>query len=751
MKHKKRIVILSVVSVIVLTALGFMIFAPKFSVNAERLSSYALPSALPTYSDENIAWQDGIALVGDDGSQQLFYNRDEVSFVVKSKQSGYEWKSGVTENEFTPQRVSDYIWSDLRKACVVGYTNFDEINGTINIADKDMQTVTVTTSEKELENGVAVNLKFEEYELGFTIEIWLAGDGLNIRVPRESISEGETYGITSISLFPMFGATTDMPNGYIVYPDGSGSLFEFSPPTQRRSTVSTDIYFPRSFDLDVIERDKLEGLKYGMLPSYGISRGGNALISYILEGEMNSYVTLAPSGNIYDLNRINPTITYRKPYTYDSPDGTPLDAVEKNISAGDFTVHYIFIEKENITYSDMANALRDYLLKAGRIRKAESVQREQVNVNLQFIMGSEVESMIMTRYQTMTTFKDIDNIISALDPSLQNKMRILMLGWQEHGYNSNPTGYKPAREIGAVSDLKKLTQSLRSNDIDSYLIVNDIDADNGASGFTKQSDAAYNEMKLPISNYEGSRYLTNPYRVLHNLLEKQLPYFKKNKLYGVGFDKIGTYVYDDYQRNVTMNRKDTVLAFRGMLLEAKNAGLKTAVQNGNAYTLADVDYLYDVPTDSSNITLMTRTIPFYQLVVHGIIPYSGTIPANMSVDYKTEKLKWIEYGCEPYFLLTKNPSELFKYSKVENAFATQADAWLDDIEKVAGEFNIKLAFTANHMITEHLMLAKDLYRLTYSNGYRIYINYSDSVQSADGLQINAVDYLVVNNTASAVE
>ncbi|HCA30644.1 MAG TPA: hypothetical protein DEP23_14380 [Ruminococcaceae bacterium] len=751
MKNNKKIIALLSALAVVVTVSAILVLKPKLKVDAEQLSSYATKAVPPVYVNDNIDWQDDIALVGEAGGYQLYYDRANVSFSIKSVQSGHMWKSGVTAEEFTPKRESDYIWADLQKACIVGYTNFADMNGTINIAERLTQMVTVTATEKKLKNGVAVALMFEEYELGFTMELWLDEDGLNVRIPRERIVESGEYGITNITVFPMLGATTDSEDGYIVYPDGPGALYRLISSENRQSSVSTDVYFPRTFDLDSIERDHVQGKQYAMLPVYGVTTGSKGLLAYILEGEMNSYITLTPSGNVYDLHRIQSTITYRKAYQYVSPDGTPLDAVEKNISAGDYRVHYFFMEQDTVTYSSMAQRLREYMLKTGRLSTSQAADDERVNVNLQMIMGSQVKTMVATTYQEMTTFDDIQKMVGELGDPTGNALRIMMLGWQKSGYNSNPTGYKPSEKIGGLSGLKRLTKSLGRRGIDSYLIMNMVDADAETRGFTKQSDAAYKEMQLPITNADGSRYLTNGFRSLNQLIYKVLPYFNRHHLQGIGFDKLGKYVYDDYQTNMAMNRSDMLLTYRGILQESRESGRSIAVQHGNAYALERADYLYDVPLSNSNLMVMSESVPFYQMVVHGIIPYSGVTPGNMSVDYAVEKLKWIEYGCEPMFLLTQNSPELFKGSKVTNAFATKAETLLDEIASVCQEFNKKLRFTANHTISEHKKLSDGVYRVSYANGWSIYINYNRTAQTIDGIAIGGVDYTVIDNNGNIVE
>ena len=125
-------------------------------------------------------------------------------------------------------------------------------------------------------------------------------------------------------------------------------------------------------------------------------------------------------------------------------------------------------------------------------------------------------------------------------------------------------------------------------------------------------------------------------------------------------------------------------------------------------------------------------------------------PGNMSINYDIEKLKWIETGAEPTFLLTEEMSEKFKDSKVENAFSTEMINWLDDVAKITAEFNTKLAFTGNCTIVEHTKLQSDVYRITYSNGNKVYVNYTNKQATVDNVTVKAVDYTVVTADGKTV-
>lgn len=83
-----------------------------------------------------------------------------------------------------------------------------------------------------------------------------------------------------------------------------------------------------------------------LMPVYGICRGETAVAAYVTEGDGNSFVTLSPSTETYGLNRMYMSCRYRKQYSYISPSDVEINEVERKRSAGDFSVQYIFLSKD---------------------------------------------------------------------------------------------------------------------------------------------------------------------------------------------------------------------------------------------------------------------------------------------------------------------------------------------------------------------------------------------------------------------
>ena len=115
----------------------------------------------------------------------------------------------------------------------------------------------------------------------------------------------------------------------------------------------------------------------------------------------------------------------------------------------------------------------------------------------------------------------------------------------------------------------------------------------------------------------------------------------------------------------------------------------------------------------------------------------------MAADFEQQKLKWIEYGSQPNFVLTYNTSELLKNTYADVAFATDYEEHIDSVNECIEEFNTKLQFTAKETIIDHKVISDDISAVTYESGKTIYINYSEQAVNVNGTEIPAEDYVIV--------
>lgn len=721
MKRKRIIAFAAVALAAVLTVGLFAVM--KFSSETDYSLLGETDTDAPEYLDTKLP-ETGEVTLGTEGKYSLIYVAEPFEIRLVDNTTG--------ESSFST--LSD---DGTENFLQIGCTDFNGKNDAFNLSGSEY-----SLSCRALKNGVALGIYFKEYSIGVTVELWLNEYGLKVRVPVESIAERGEWGLYNLSVFPTLGAADDSENGFIVYPDGSGSLYRFADKGTQTGPVSTSFYFDSSFDLDTVDEGIKQGEQYIMIPAFGISDGNKAVSGYVTEGDSNCYLTLSPKGFGGSLNRVYVSCMYRKSYSYTSPSGVEINETEKEISASNFAVQYFFTEAsgDSLTYSDIAMRIRSFMIEQNYLPERDISGNR---VNIQFIMGAMENTGIGSGFQKLTTFEQVREITERFTEEQRKSLRLYLLGWESGGYGLNPSGDGTSGKLGGRSELKELNEWLTGEGTECYLAVDYIAASSDGKGFNKNSQAVYNEMKQPISNSDYSKFLRNPLIELAKFTEKRLPYIKNLSTYGVAFEKTGYYLYDDYQSGRELNRTQAAAAFSGFATAALKESVSAAVQGGNAYMLKNASVLYDLPESNSGNSAMTCAIPFYQMVVHGSLPYCGTVPGNMAADYQIEKLKWIEYGCEPYFVLTYSSADLMKNTYVTDAYATDYEQWIETVVKCAEEFSGKLAFTAESMMVSHEYLDEDIVRVKYDNGSSIIINYSSEEQLVDGVVIPAENYIVL--------
>jgi len=155
---------------------------------------------------------------------------------------------------------------------------------------------------------------------------------------------------------------------------------------------------------------------------------------------------------------------------------------------------------------------------------------------------------------------------------------------------------------------------------------------------------------------------------------------------------------------------------------SENYGLM--LNSANAKNAGYASIITDAPLWSSQYDF-AEGIPFYSMVYHGLVDYSGDA-INLSADSKAEFLRHIEYGASLKYTLAyrnhnaiKNSDYTYLYSaSFEENLKTAADNY-----KAVNELYSK---TSNETIVKHIKLDDSVYYTEYSNGVYTVVNYSDS-------------------------
>ncbi|HEX3077831.1 MAG TPA: DUF5696 domain-containing protein, partial [Lachnospiraceae bacterium] len=196
--------------------------------------------------------------------------------------------------------------------------------------------------------------------VSFTIplEYRLTEDSLEVSIPTSHIKETGNAYLSSIEVLRYLGAGSMEESGYMLVPNGSGSLINFN------NGKKTDKYNQCIYGMDPLSQSYsvVEKTVPARLPVFGIKHDKEAIFARITRGEALTNLIADVSGNLNSYNYVYPSFElrgYEKVSMFGASGvAADLPTVEKNMYQLNLTVSYSFLTGENASYSGMANYYR---------------------------------------------------------------------------------------------------------------------------------------------------------------------------------------------------------------------------------------------------------------------------------------------------------------------------------------------------------------------------------------------------------
>lgn len=732
MKKRWKLVI-AIICTIVIAGTYLIIDVPyRYSSNEfEQIPAITLPALAGITFVEN-----GFTNIGESEQLKMEFDNQTQKIRVYDKKLEQYYNLGFNEEELAVVPKNNKVRQGIRTLCSMSYYDPSGNTGTINTEDDS-----VKRTFKTLKNGINIDYLFEEQGIGFNLNIWIDGSNLLINIPATTIKETDKYRLMTLDVLPTFFSAKNGSDGYIVFPEGSGALYDFKSSPSTVSPLTRDVYTDRTFDMDKSFGDSSSLEKGVMLPAYGIKKGTGALVAYILEGDENSALTLAPSGFLYEINRIYPTFIYRKIYTYKGPSGTEITESDKEIRIGNATVSIGFLSGESADYSGMSAWVRQLMIKEKRI--TERIETK-FKMKLDIIMGAVEETVLYSKYVSVTDFKQAKQMISELTGKNMNGLLVDMLGWGTNGYGYNPTNSSIARKAGGTDELRDLSSSIKNSGGSLVASANIVFAQNGQKGFSRLKDIVFNGALVPVTNDKNDTFLLNPYIQSRTRNEAMIKLFTTAGVSGISYDGIGNFIFDDYALKQNMFKTDTI-AVQKQILKNSRDGLGQAIaEKGNAYILSTATFIKDVPEGTSTYNIFDREIPFYQMVVHGLMGYSSQIAGNLSSDIEKTCLRWLEYGAVPYFVMSWQGSDKLINTQANGVFTSDIKQWENRVFDIYNKFLPIFEKTYDQQIILHKEINTQVFKTVYANGFTVIVNYNENDVQEDGQLIKGKSYAIFN-------
>jgi len=667
---------------------------------------------------------------------------------IENKQTGYIWwSSPIDSNKDTT--ATPLLINQLNSSSILSYGIPEERNvKTLRSNDKKC-----SISVSDIENGIRVIYDFKSAGFRYPVEYTLENDHLKASLKTAEIEEYNPENIAvEITLLGSFGAGSVNENGYFVIPDGSGALINFNNGKTTSDTYSQRVY---GADITAVPNTKEAVTQQLYLNMYGIVKENNALLVVASKGDSNARLNASVSKQSKtDYNICNFSFILRDTDTFHMAGnlGNSLTVFEGGkIKSDDIELLYYPISKENADYTDIAERYRNHLIENENLTVKTKADYAPLYVDT--YGGTKKKTSFLgiplSMKKSLTTFQQTQEILSDLKSAGTDNIVLSCNNWTNAGI-SEKIDYKakPAHILGGKKDFKALQKYADDNNFELYPSVNNKAFYSGEGYYSFNNttvritgsysriinyDLAYgvkNELKSPMSLLSPSNFGEVYSKLAENYSDKNID--------GVSLGDMTSTIYGDYgKKNISRYQSMNILESCYDNLNQKLQGSILA-DSANAYAFPYVSHIKNLPLSSSRFDIFDEDIPFIQLVLHGIIPYS-TIPVNSSPDAENLILSAVSSGSNlSYDMIYEDISSIADTS-LDTLFYANYNGWTSSASAQYALVSEILSTVSDCVISDYTKKGNTAIT-TYSDGTIIAVDFQNKTINFNGNIIELSDY-----------
>ena len=607
-------------------------------------------------------------------------------------------------------------------------------------------------SERYAVSGANVKPAFS-----LTVRYILDGKSLLVNVPLDKIAYRPAYPIRELVLLPFMGSGNVNDEGYMLVPDGSGALIYFNNGKQNQIPYSIGVY---GWD-EAMPRDVVVSDNKAPFPAFGIHKNGSSLLCIIEEGSAYAGIRADVSGRNSSENRVYPF--------FEMVHGAIMNISGRSERAV-YQYEATLPEGENITlrytpcaapgYIGMANEYRSWLfnqypeLASRRTANNVPIAVEVVGAvnKTQHRLGLPMDLPLK-----LTSYAETEGMINDFANYGWRNVQVKLNGWFNRSVDhSVPTKIKLINTLGNKGDFTKIVSAAEKNNFTLYpevdfLLVRDVKA---FGGFSLYSDAARYVTRDRVQRYPFSfiwfgerkqwgkiNYLARPasmFRMIDTFMQKGASLGLKN----IAFRNMGLKLSGDYNERRHISREAAMKMRQQYLAGMKQSGSEIMLNTGFVYSVPWASMITDMMIDDQYFGITDAAIPFFQIVLHGFVPYTGKA-INLAEDYTKNLLKSVEGGAGLYFSFMAEETAVLQETKFRQFYANEYHKWVNDADRLYKQFEKDFSRLYSQAITNHVILSQGVTVTEYEDGTRVVVNTSDTAWNYNGNIIDANHYIVL--------
>lgn len=664
--------------------------------------------------------------------------------------------STFTRKKYTESKVADNYY-ELLESAVKGASQLRKLNNYFTEAGFTEEEYIAEMEGSGVEGLIPISFEIP-------LEYRLNGDAVDVSIPLSEVKENGGGSIFRIQMLRYFGAAGTEEEGYMLVPNGSGSLINFNNGKTGTSPYSEYVYGLDPLSAEYTVRENTTDTKLAL---YGIFRKDSAVFATIEDGASYALLSAYVSGKVNEYNFVYPTFVVRgnDKLSMFGTTGNEADIpiVETNHYDANLTVKYTMLTEENADYSSAANYYRDRLVREGKLT-AEETTGDDLKFYYDVLGGVGMTKFFLgTQYQgmyAMTTFEEAEDIYTDLYDSDITKQVMNFQGWMNRGYYHDVANkIKIPHALGGKSDLEALSSRMAADGNTFYadvafqkvtFISKRYSYGNETSRYYGAGYVAEFGLVNPATlrqtsglGYEENHYYLISPKFLHRYTDAFVKKIGKYDIGGISLRDLGNELHSDKKRTHIIDREAALDVVTAALGDMKNTGKNILLNAGNDYAFGYADDMINVPLSSNDYYIIDETVPFYEMLIHGYIDYAGSV-INLSDTYEKSDivLNLVENGAAPHFMFSWENSSDIKTTALNRFYSTFYENWKDDAVAIYNEVNGALKYVTGAAMIKHETLDSGVKAVTYSNGVVIYINTGNSDKTVNGVTVPAKGYLV---------
>ena len=674
--------------------------------------------------------------VGKSGLIEMLFDKTTMTVAIKDTNSDNLWTT-------LPQADASKTLSS--SAVEVTLSNGDENLYVLNSQDNSVAfgnaSYTITENTVSVKYAISLDeetgkedikkLKDKDIRADLTVLYTLRDGSFFVNVSMNTLSLPKSVYLEKVKLLGDFGAYEQSgADDYIFVPDGSGALIMTGVADENFEPISLSVYGDDLATTNDISKSNC------LVGAFGMKRGNGAFLCIIEQGASIAQID-ADRNDDDSFNSVSATFKTTDIYTKQNKNS--IKKVYGYAYKNEITLCYRFLSGKSATYSGMATACRENLIR-NSVLSTKKVEPESKFLPLVVsLQGGYINSK--NKYTVLSNFAQAQDLMTLLKAKGVDNAFLRYNGLYENANNGSTDTFGDfSKKLGSTKEYNELYSYLNSQKFSLFL-----DTDIIAFDYDKSQTAEnLNGQRIKLDKNKSAAFpdaISAQGFFTMNKFEKRVEDIL-NASFSLDFDgyslnHMGSYLYSDYSSEFYSRAASSkeIAAQLPVLATQKKLMLDT----GNFFALKTVDIISEIPMSPSKATESNAYvgIPFVQMMLHGICEYSA--PAmNIGENMKKDFLKSVEYGCLPSVSWYCTP------------YTTEVDAKyyydsnINDVVSLYIKANSALADIRDARMTAHYKVQDGVYCTEYNNSIKVYVNYTDTAVTINGITINANDCVAIS-------